>query len=59
MANLTANFYNLTKTNKTRHFIETGTYLGEGINEYQKIMNIFIQLNYQRNGIIIIKSNLK
>lgn len=31
MANLTTKFYDLTKTNKTRHFIETGTYLGEGI----------------------------
>jgi hypothetical protein len=29
MTNLTDKFYYLTKTTKTKHFIETGTYLGE------------------------------
>jgi hypothetical protein len=31
MPNLTSNFYELTKTVKTSHYIETGTYLGNGI----------------------------
>lgn len=31
MSNLTTKFYDLTKTKKTKHFIETGTYLGYGI----------------------------
>ena len=31
MPNLTPLFYNSTKTNKTSHYIETGTYLGEGV----------------------------
>lgn len=31
MPNLTSEFYNLTNTNKTSQYIETGTYLGEGI----------------------------
>jgi hypothetical protein len=31
MPNLTKNFYDLTKNIKTNHYIETGTYLGDGI----------------------------
>jgi hypothetical protein len=44
MPNLTLRFYNLTKTIKTRHYIETGTYLGDGIkcvlNNYENIHSI-------------------
>lgn len=31
MPNLTKSFYDLTKNSKTNHYIETGTYLGDGI----------------------------
>jgi len=44
MPNLTSDFYELTKTTKTSHYIETGTYLGHGIfqvlNNYQNIHSI-------------------
>jgi hypothetical protein len=44
MPNLTQYFYNITKTNKSNHYIETGTYLGDGIkcvvNNYQNIHSI-------------------
>ena len=44
MPNLTDYFYNLTKTNKTCHYIETGAYLGDGIkcvlNNYENIHSI-------------------
>jgi len=34
MPNLTPLFYSLTNIAKTRHYIETGTYLGEGITPF-------------------------
>lgn len=41
---LTDHFYNITKTSKTNHYIETGTYLGDGIsevlNQYSNIHSI-------------------
>ena len=44
MPNLTPFFYKSTRTNKTNHYIETGTYLGHGIynvlNTYENIHSI-------------------
>jgi hypothetical protein len=44
MPNLTQQFYDLTKNVKTNHYIETGTYLGDGIkcvlNNYENIHSI-------------------
>ena len=44
MPNLTQEFYNLTKTSKTSHYIETGAYLGHGIKDvlhnYENIHSI-------------------
>jgi len=44
MPNLNQNFYNFTNNKKTNHYIETGTYLGDGIkcviNNYQNIHSI-------------------
>lgn len=44
MPNLTQSFYNCTKNTKTNHYIETGTYLGDGIksvlNNYENIHSI-------------------
>ena len=44
MPNLTNNFYNLTNNIKTKHYIETGAYLGDGIrcvlNKYENIHSI-------------------
>ena len=44
MPNLTQRFYNCTKNTKTDHYIETGTYLGDGIksvlNNYENIHSI-------------------
>ena len=44
MPNLTNEFYTLTNNVKTTHYIETGTYLGDGIknvlNNYENIHSI-------------------
>ena len=44
MPNLTQQFYDITNATKSNHYIETGTYLGEGIknvvNNYQNIHSI-------------------
>jgi hypothetical protein len=44
MPNLTSEFYNLSKTIQTTHYIETGTYFGDGIkcvlNNYLNIHSI-------------------
>ena len=44
MPNLTQQFYDTTNTTKSNHYIETGTYLGDGIkcviNNYQNIHSI-------------------
>ena len=44
MPNLTQHFYNITKNSKTNEYIETGTYLGDGIksvlNNYKKVHSI-------------------
>jgi hypothetical protein len=44
MPNLTKEFYSLTNNLKTKHYIETGTYLGDGIknviNNYENIYSI-------------------
>lgn len=44
MPNLTNDFYTFTNNKKTRHYIETGTYLGDGIrnvlNNYENIHSI-------------------
>ena len=44
MPNLTSHFYNLTNTHKTNHYIETGTYLGDGVkcvlHNYEQIHSI-------------------
>ena len=44
MPNLTNEFYTFTNNRKTTHYIETGTYLGNGIkdvlNNYENILSI-------------------
>jgi len=54
MPNLTQHFYNLTNNTKTNHYIETGTYLGDGIkcvlNNYKYIHSIELSnMWYQYN----------
>jgi hypothetical protein len=54
MPNLTSTFYNLTKTSKSNHYIETGAYLGNGIkgvlSNYQNVHSIELSPKwYQHN----------
>ena len=57
MPNLTNEFYTFTNNRKTTHYIETGTYLGNGIkdvlNNYENIHSIELADNwYHYNNII-------
>lgn len=54
MPNLTDEFYSFTNNRKTRHYVETGTYLGNGIkdvlNNYENIHSIELAYKwYQHN----------
>jgi hypothetical protein len=61
MPNLKSNFYNLTKTTKTLHYIETGTYLGNGIrdvlNNYDNIHSIELSKKWYDYNIEQFKDN--
>ena len=55
MPNMTPYFYNLTKTTKTNQYIETGTYLGDGIkcvlNNYEKIHSIELSAKWYDHNV--------
>jgi hypothetical protein len=61
MPNLTSRFYNLTKNNKTKHYIETGTYLGDGIkcvlNNYEAIHSIELSEKWYNYNVEQFKNN--
>ena len=61
MPNLTQYFYNLTNNNKTNHYIETGTYLGDGIkcvmNNYKTIHSIELSEKWYKYNIDQFKNN--
>ena len=61
MPNLTSQFYNLTKNTQTRHYIETGTYLGDGIksvlNNYENIHSIELSEKWYQYNIEQFKNN--
>jgi hypothetical protein len=61
MPNLTPRFYNLTKNIKTKNYIETGTYLGEGIknvlNNYENIHSIELSEKWYQYNIEQFKNN--
>ena len=61
MPNLTQTFYNVTNSNKTNHYIETGTYLGDGIkcvlNNYKYIHSIELSEKWYNYNIIQFKNN--
>lgn len=61
MPNLTQNFYDLTKNVKTNHYIETGTYLGYGIqgvlNNYENIHSIELSEKWYQHNVEQFKNN--
>jgi len=61
MPNLTSLFYNKTGISKTNHYIETGTYLGEGIksvlNNYENIHSIELSQKWYEYNIEQFKDN--
>jgi hypothetical protein len=61
MPNLTSYFYNLTKNNKTNYYIETGTYLGDGIkcvlNNYKNIHSIELSERWYKYNVEQFKFN--
>ena len=61
MPNLTPYFYNLTNNIKTNHYIETGTYLGNGIkhvlNNYENIHSIELSEKWYQHNIEQFKNN--
>lgn len=61
MPNLTTLFYNLTITNKTKHYIETGTYLGDGIkstmNNYENVHSIELSEKWYHHNLEQFKEN--
>jgi len=61
MPNLTEGFYDLTKNSKTNHYIETGTYLGEGIksvlNNYENIHSIELSEKWYEHNVEQFKKN--
>ena len=61
MPNLTSEFYNLSKTIKTTHYIETGTYLGDGIkcvlNNYLNIHSIELSEKWYQHNVEQFKNN--
>jgi hypothetical protein len=58
---LTSDFYNLTKTIKTNHYIETGAYLGNGIkgvlNYYENIHSIELSNKWYEHNVKQFKNN--
>ena len=65
MPNLTSYFYELTKNSKTKHYIETGAYLGNGIfhvlNNYDYIHSIELSEKWYNHNInqFVNNSNVK
>jgi hypothetical protein len=61
MPNLTSEFYNLSKTKQTKHYIETGTYLGDGIkcvlNNYENIHSIELSEKWYHYNVEQFKNN--
>jgi hypothetical protein len=61
MPNLTPALYNLTKNIKTNHYIETGTYLGNGItcvlNNYNNIHSIELSNKWYDYNVEQFKNN--
>ena len=61
MPNLTSEFYNLSKTIQTTHYIETGTYLGDGIkcvlNNYLNIHSIELSEKWYQHNVEQFKNN--
>lgn len=61
MPNLTSVFYNLTNVKKTNHYIETGTYLGDGINcvlnNYENIHSIELSEKWYEYNVEQFKNN--
>jgi hypothetical protein len=61
MPNLTNNFYTYTNNKKTRHYIETGTYLGNGIrdvlNNYEYIHSIELADKWYQHNVEQFKNN--
>jgi hypothetical protein len=61
MPNLTQYFYTLTNNSKTNHYIETGTYLGDGIkcliNNYKNIHSIELSEKWYNYNVEQFKNN--
>jgi hypothetical protein len=61
MPKLTSEFYNLSKTIKTKQYIETGTYLGDGIkhvlNDYKIIHSIELSEKWYQHNVKQFKNN--
>jgi hypothetical protein len=61
MPNLTDEFYSLTNNRKTRHYIETGTYLGNGIrdvlNSYENIHSIELADKWYQHNVEQFRNN--
>jgi len=61
MPKLTSEFYNLSKTIKTKQYIETGTYLGDGIkavlNDYKIIHSIELSEKWYQHNVTQFKNN--
>jgi hypothetical protein len=61
MPNLNQNFYNFTNNKKTNHYIETGTYLGDGIkcvlSEYTNIHSIELSERWYTYNVEQFKNN--
>jgi hypothetical protein len=61
MPNLTQYFYNLTNNTKTNHYIETGTYLGDGIKcvltNYENIHSIELSAKWYQHNVEQFKYN--
>ena len=61
MPNLTQSFYNCTNNNKTNYYIETGTYLGDGIknvlNNYNFIYSIELSEKFYNYNVNQFKNN--
>lgn len=61
MPNLSNYFYNSTNTNKTNYYIETGTYLGDGIkcvlNNYENIYSIELSNKWHEYNVEQFKNN--
>jgi hypothetical protein len=61
MPNLTPYFFDLTKTVKTNHYIETGAYLGDGIkcvlNNYNNVHSIELSEHWYNHNVKQFKNN--